>query len=65
VLGGGFFDGAGGVGPIPDGGYQGGVYYMAYGGSGARAWASASAHSSARVSVRYRGGYGGHKGGRR
>jgi len=61
VLGGGFFDGAGGVGPIPEGGYQGGAYYIAYGGSASQAFASASAHSSARVSVRYRGGYGGGK----
>jgi hypothetical protein len=69
-----FFDGSGGVGPIPDGGYYGGGgYYFVGGGSGAssHAFASASARASASVSVRYRGGYGyrppgghgGHKGG--
>lgn len=60
----GFFDGAGGVGPIPDGGYYGGVgyYYTASSGGSAYAFSSASARASASVSVRYRG-HGGHKGG--
>jgi len=66
-----FFYDAGGVGPIPvDGGYGGGGFFIANGGSGfagssARAFSSASASSSAHVSVRFRGGFrgGGHKGG--
>jgi len=59
-----FFDGGGGVGPIPDSGTYGGGYYVIYGGGGGGARASsfasasASARSSASVSVRYRGGYG-------
>jgi hypothetical protein len=59
----GFFEGAGGVGPIPDGGYYGGGGYYYTASSGGSAYAFASARASASVSVRYRGGYGGHKGG--
>ena len=63
-----FFYDAGGVGPIPDGGWYGGGAYVVgggYGQSSARSYASAS--SSASVSIRggvryYGGGYG--KGGR-
>lgn len=65
-----FFYDAGGVGPIPDGGWYGGAYVVGggYGQSSARSYASTS--SSASVSIRggayYGGGYsrGGHgKGG--
>jgi hypothetical protein len=60
-----FFYDAGGVGPIPDGGWYGGGAYVVSGGYGqsfARSYASAS--SSASVSVRGGARYGGHgKGG--
>jgi hypothetical protein len=56
-----FFYGAGGVGPIPDGGYYGGGGYVVSG-AGAHASSSAYASSSSRVSVSVRSG-GGHHGG--
>lgn len=53
-----FFYDTGGVGPIPVGGYDGGVWYVSrgsgFGASSAQAFASASAR--ARVSVSVRGG---------
>jgi len=70
-----FFYDAGGVGPIPTGGYDGGGGFFVMGGgsgfgsgftgSSARAFSSASASSSANVNVRFRGGFrgGGHMGG--
>jgi hypothetical protein len=70
-----FFYDAGGVGPIPTGGYDGGGEFFVMGGgsgfgsgfagSSARAFSSASASSSANVNVRFRGGFrgGGHMGG--
>lgn len=67
-----FFHGSGGVGPIPDSGWYGGggfVFVGAGAGAGANASAfaaaRASAHASANVSIRYRGGWTGHKGGKR
>ena len=61
-----FFYDAGGVGPIPDGGWYGGGggFVVAEAGAGAGARASAFAHASAHasVSVRFRGGFKGHKG---
>jgi hypothetical protein len=63
-----FFYDAGGVGPIPDGGWYGGGGYVVAGGFGAssaRAFSSASASSHASISFRggrHYGGYG-HKGG--
>jgi hypothetical protein len=64
-----FFAGAGGVGPIPAGGYGGGGYYVVGAGGGsasAYASASASASASARISIHggYRGGHGGGYGGK-
>jgi hypothetical protein len=62
----GFFEGAGGVGPIPNGGYSGGgYYYVTRAGGSAYAFSSASARASASVSVGYRGSHGGHGGGKR
>lgn len=64
-----FFHDAGGVGPIPGGGYYDGGYYggggyvFVGGGASSSAFASASARASASVSIRYRGGHG-HKPGR-
>jgi hypothetical protein len=58
----GFFYDAGGVGPIPDGGFYGGGGYVISGG-GASASSSAYASSSSRVSVSVRGGGRGHHGG--
>lgn len=60
-----FFGGAGGVGPIPAGGYSGGGgFVIVGGGAGARSSASAYAAASASASVSVRGGYyGGHHGG--
>lgn len=59
-----FFHDAGGVGPIPDGGYYGGGgYVIVGGGASSSAYASASARASASVSIRYRGGYGHRPGG--
>ncbi len=74
TLPGSFFAGAGGVGPIPSGGYGGGAYYVigagragdAVSGAAAHAQAHASAAASARISIH--GGHavshGGHWGGR-
>ncbi|HEX2560070.1 hypothetical protein [Phenylobacterium sp.] len=67
-----FFYDAGGVGPIPDGGWVGGGGFVVVGaGAGAQASAFASARASAHASVqvRFRGGFKGHhkghKGGKR
>lgn len=62
-----FFYDAGGVGPIPDGGFIGGGGFVVVGagaGAGARASAFASARASAHASasVRFRGGFKGHRG---
>lgn len=62
-----FFYDAGGVGPIPDGGWYGGGVVVVGAGAGAHAsaFAAARASASANVSIRWRGGFkGGHKGGR-
>jgi hypothetical protein len=63
-----FFAGAGGVGPIPAGGYGGGYYVVGVGCGSASAYASASASASAsaRISIHggYRGGHGGGHGGK-
>lgn len=63
VLGSSFFYDAGGVGPIPDGGFYGGGggFVYAGAGAGASASASASAYAASRASFRFRGG---HKGGK-
>ena len=59
-----FFHDAGGVGPIPMGGYDGGVWYVSrgsgFGASSAQAFASASARAHVNVSVRG-GGHGKHR----
>lgn len=67
-----FFYDAGGVGPIPDGGWYGGGGFVVVGagaGAQASAFAAARASASASVSVRFRGGFKGHhkghKGGKR
>jgi hypothetical protein len=61
-----FFYDAGGVGPIPDGGWYGGgggfVVVGAGAGAGASAFASARASAHASASVRFRGGFKGHHG---
>lgn len=59
-----FFGDAGGVGPIPEGGYGGGGggFVIVGGGAGAGASAFASASASASASIVVRGGYGGHGG---
>lgn len=66
-----FFYDSGGVGPIPDSGFVGGggfgfVDSAAFAGSRASAFASARAfaHASANVSIRFRGGFKGHHGGK-
>lgn len=63
-----FFYDAGGVGPIPDSGFVGGGGFVVVGagaGTHASAFASARASASASVQVRFRGGFKGHKGGKR